>query len=81
MKIEIRKSAIKDLDRLNPKDKIRISSALRALKNFPHISNIKRLVDFDYAYRLRVGAYRVLFDVQNDAIFIARVLHRKDSYK
>ncbi|MCI5168202.1 MAG: hypothetical protein D3903_19470 [Candidatus Electrothrix sp. GM3_4] len=36
---------------------------------------------FEPAYRLRVGNYRILFDVSETTIEIGRVLHQKDSYK
>ncbi len=41
---------------------------------------IKKLTNFEPAYRLRVGDYRVLFDVEEETIIIGRVLHRKKSY-
>lgn len=81
MKIELRRSAVKDLDKITSKNKNRIIKSIGSLANFPQISNVKRLVESDYAYRLRVGSYRILFDVINDTVFIARILHRKDSYK
>jgi len=81
MKINIRKSAIKDLKRINKVDKNRIHSKIIELENFPNISNLKRLTNFEPAYRARVGDYRILFDVVEDTVEIARVLLRKDSYK
>ncbi|OGU76246.1 MAG: plasmid stabilization protein [Ignavibacteria bacterium RBG_16_34_14] len=81
MKIELRSSAIKDLNKITSKDKNRIINSINSLSNFPQTSNLKRLVISDYAYRMRVGSYRILFDVINDIVFIARILHRKDSYK
>lgn len=80
MKIELRRSAIKDLNKITSKDKNRIIKSISSLSDFP-ASNIKQLAASDYAYRMRVGSYRVLFDVINDTILIARVLHRKDAYK
>ncbi|MGD9732326.1 MAG: type II toxin-antitoxin system RelE/ParE family toxin [Desulfamplus sp.] len=51
------------------------------LKEFPDVANIKKLTDFEPAYRLRCGDYRILFDVQSGGIIeIGRILHRKDSY-
>lgn len=50
------------------------------LKEFPDVINIKRLTNFEPAYRLRVGDYRVLFDVVENTIFNGRVLHRQESY-
>lgn len=82
MEIELRKPAMKDLDKINLKDKERILNSIGSLKNFPtYYSNIKHLVASDFAYRMRVGNYRILFDVINDTIFIARILYRKDAYK
>lgn len=81
MKINIRKSAIKDLKNIPKEEKIRIYSKIFELKKFPNVSNLKKLSNFQPAYRLRVGNYRVLFDVINNTIEIGRILHRKDSYK
>ncbi|MCI5142577.1 MAG: type II toxin-antitoxin system RelE/ParE family toxin [Candidatus Electrothrix sp. ATG1] len=81
MKVNIRKSAIKDLKKINQNDRRKIHSKISALSEFPNTSNIKKLTNFEPAYRLRVGNYRILFDVSEDSIEIGRVLHRKDSYK
>jgi len=81
MKIELRKSAIKDLDKISSKDKKRIIKSIESLTNFPKVSNLKQLITSDYAFRMRVGVYRILYDVVNDTIFVARILHRKDAYK
>jgi mRNA interferase RelE/StbE len=63
MKVNIRKSAIKDLKRISQDDKRKIHSTILTLSKFPNISNIKKLTNFEPAYRLRVGNYRILFDV------------------
>ena len=81
MKINIRKSAIKDLKKIDFKNKEKIHTKILELKKFPNILNVKRLTNFEPAYRLRVGDYRILFDVAENIIEIGRVLHRKDSYK
>lgn len=81
MRIEIRKSAIKDLQKINEPFKSKLHEKIILLKNFPDVSNIKKLTNFEPAYRMRVGDYRVLFDVVEDTIFIGRVLHRQESYE
>ncbi|RWX46860.1 mRNA interferase RelE/StbE [Candidatus Electrothrix aarhusensis] len=81
MKINIRKSAIKDLKKISLNDRQKIHSKILILSKFPNISNVKKLTNFEPAYRLRVGSYRILFDVSETTIEIGRVLHRKDSYK
>lgn len=80
MQINIRKSAIRDLKKIDRKDKEKIHSEILELKKFPAVSNIKKLTNFEPSYRLRVGDYRILFDVSENIIEIGRVLHRKDSY-
>ena len=81
MKIKIRKSAIKDLRKIPNSDKEHIHKAIEKLSIFPETPNCKKLTNFEPAYRMRIGDYRLLFDVQEDVIEIGRVLHRKDSYK
>lgn len=81
MHIEIRKSAIKDFQKINEPFKSKLHEKIISLKNFPDISNIKKLTNFEPAYRLRVGDYRILFDVIKDTIYIGRVLHRQESYE
>jgi mRNA interferase RelE/StbE len=80
MKIEIRKSAIKDLKHISEPFKTKIHNKILELKDFPDIQNIKKLTNFEPAYRLRIGNYRVLFDVFDNTIIIGRVLHRQNSY-
>jgi mRNA interferase RelE/StbE len=42
--------------------------------------DVKRLVDFVPPYRLRVGDWRVLFDIDGTLILVHRVLHRSQAY-
>lgn len=81
MKIRIRKSAIKDLHSINIREREIIHAKIIELEKFPNIQNIKKLTQFEPAFRLRVGDYRILFDVIEDIIVIGRVLHRSVSYK
>ena len=81
MRVNIRKSAIRDLKKLDNKLKAKIHVKISNLNAFPEVANLKKLTNFEPAYRLRVGNYRILFDVIGDSIEVARVLHRKDSYK
>ncbi|WP_198305940.1 type II toxin-antitoxin system RelE family toxin [Arcobacter vandammei] len=81
MKISIRKSAIKDLQNISEPYKNKIQKKILELKNYPNVQNIKKLTNFEPSYRYRIADYRVLFDISDDCIIIARVLHRKESYK
>jgi len=80
MKIDIRKSAIKDLKNISEPFKSKIHKKILELKNFPNVLNIKKLTNFEPSYRLRVGDNRVLFDVVDDTVIIGRVIHRQSAY-
>jgi len=74
------KKDIKNLDN-HTKDKLKIE--IEKLQHFPHITQIKRLKSYPLAdFRLKVGNYRVLFDVDfdNKEIHILKISHRKDLY-
>ena len=42
--------------------------------------DVKRLSNYSPEYRLRVGDWRVLFNVVDDTISIERIAHRSDAY-
>lgn len=78
--IEIRPKAVKDLRSVDQAIASRILKAIRALEN-DLAGDVKKLKEFDPAYRLRVGEYRVLFDVVSNHIEIYRIRHRSEVYK
>lgn len=77
-------TALKNLRRYPRKDKQRILTRIEQLAADPKaMTNVKRLVNFDMAYRLRVGNYRILFDRDDiiKIIDIIDVLPRSRAYK
>ncbi len=81
MRVEIRKSAVKDFKKISEPYKSKIKEKIAQLENFPNITNIKKLTNHSPVYRLRVGDYRILFDVFDDHIEVAAIKHRKESYE
>ena len=65
---------------LRKQDKTTQYRLFTAISKLPLEGNIKKLQGIS-GYRLRVGNYRVLFDVSDNNIEIGRILHRKDSYR
>ncbi len=56
---------------------------LTAIYKLPEIGDIKPMAGYTNLYRLRMGAYRVIYTIEND-ILIVRVLtigNRGDVYK
>jgi len=81
--IRYAKSVNKDLDKLDKQHLAKIKKGIETLRGFPGISNIKKLSAHPLAdYRLRVGEYRVLFDVYWDerVIYILKIGHRSEVY-
>jgi mRNA interferase RelE/StbE len=77
------KSVGKDIKWINKNALHKIREDIEKLCNFPDIRNIKRLSAHPLAeYRLRIGEYRILFDVNwnEKKIFILKIGHRKDVY-
>ena len=71
----------KFLKKLNKQDSKRIISSIERCKIRPH-SHVKKLVSSPY-FRLRVGDYRVILDIQSGKllIIVIEIGHRKDIYK
>jgi mRNA interferase RelE/StbE len=77
--IEYGPSALDDLDRLPARERAQI---LRKIERLEHglQGNIKRLQRTEAMYRLRMGDYRILFDLADGVIMIRRIGNRKDVY-
>jgi mRNA interferase RelE/StbE len=82
-KIQWKKSAKKELKKINKKDILKILSQVESLSKNPKPANSKKLLSTERTYRIRVGNYRVLYSVyQNQLIIeIIRVGHRQNIYK
>lgn len=77
--IEIRARAEKELSKVPHRDAKRIAEAILALRGGLK-GDIKKLTNHEPAYRLRVGDWRVLFDVSPDKIVIQTIKHRREAY-
>ena len=78
--IEIRKRAEKDLASLPKTDAQRIVDVLFLLED-GLTGDIKKLASALPEYRLRIGVWRVLFEIVERKIIIYRILHRKEAYR
>jgi len=78
--IEYGVTALKDLDVLPSKQRGQILRKIERMQ-YGLLGNIKRLREADFSYRLRMGDYRILFDIEEDVIVIRRIGHRKNIYE
>ena len=78
--VELKPKAEKDLKSM-PKDDARIMyDALLALENGLK-GDIKKLTDYWPEYRLRIGNWRALFEIEEGKIVVYRIRHRREAYR
>ena len=80
-KIEIKRSAVKEIKKLPSKDVGKILAKISSLIENPRPKGCAKL-SADEKYRIRVGDYRILYEVKDNllVIFVVKVAHRKDVY-
>ncbi len=79
--VDLKPRAIKDLGHLQKQDASRIADALERLHS-DLTGDVKKLTNFTPQYRLRVGQFRVLFEIENETrIIVYRVVHRREAYR
>jgi mRNA interferase RelE/StbE len=80
-RILIKKSAAKEIERIETKDRIRIIEKIRSLVNDPYPPGSKKLSGQE-KFRIRQGNYRILYQViRNELIVhVVKVGHRSKVY-
>ncbi len=80
--LRIKASASKELSRVERADRERIIDAIDRLREHPLVG-VPLKGGMRGLRRIRVGDYRVLYEVQHDVlvILVVRVAHRRDAYR
>ncbi len=81
--VEFRRSALKDLRRLEAATQRRVLRAAENLVSDPRPSGCRKMQGSGDAFRIRVGDYRVVYTVADDVLIVAieRVRHRREVYR
>jgi mRNA interferase RelE/StbE len=82
-KIEVKKSALKELQKLERSVVVQILRGIRALSNNPRSQQSLKLRSSENSYRLRIGDYRIVYQIEDrtKTIIVYAVGHRKDIYR
>ena len=81
-KIEIKKSALKELKAIPSIDLSRIIDKIGALSDNPRPEGCKKLSG-EEKYRIRQGNYRILYAIEDEIliVYVVKVAHRKVVYQ
>jgi mRNA interferase RelE/StbE len=82
-RIDWRSSACRELRQLPPRVVARLIDAVADLGSNPRPTGCRKLRGSERTFRIRVGQYRVVYEVQDDrlVVLIIRVRHRRDVYR
>jgi len=81
-RVEIKRSAVKEINSLPRRDLRTILDKIAALSDDPRPHDCKKL-SAQEKYRVRCGVYRILYSIEDVILIvnIVKVAHRKDAYR
>lgn len=82
-RVTFARSAEKELAKLRPPTVTRIFRKIEALNEEPRPSGCTKLSGSDALWRIRVGEYRVIYEVDDTkrVVDVIAVRHRQDAYR
>jgi mRNA interferase RelE/StbE len=81
-RVEFTTAAAREIRKLDPQIRRRILGGVAVLEHDPRPHGCRKLAGHDNAWRLRVGDYRVLYEVFDEQVLVTvvRVAHRRAVY-
>jgi mRNA interferase RelE/StbE len=82
-RLVIQQSAAKALQQIDKPLRKRIASAIEALATDPRPPGVTPVIKEPGAFRIRVGDYRVLFEINDSEliVLVVKIAHRSTVYK
>jgi mRNA interferase RelE/StbE len=82
-RVLLERAAEKDLSRLSAGIHDRMIAAIRGLAKNPRPTGCRKLAGTDNDWRIRVGDYRVIYEIADDirAVRVNRIRHRGEVYR
>jgi mRNA interferase RelE/StbE len=84
-RVEFVKSARKEFEQLPAKIRAKTTEALHLLSQNPHseLLKVKKLKGADELYRIRLGDYRVIYELINERliVLVIKIGHRREVYR
>ena len=81
LKLTIKRGVLKDLRSLPKETRGRAALSILELATLPSPQGVEKLKGYERLYRLRVGDYRIVYEVTGEDVRVVAVSHRKDIYR
>ncbi|GEA26525.1 mRNA interferase RelE [Microcystis aeruginosa NIES-4325] len=81
-RVIIPKPVQKQLRELPPKVRSRLLAEIKLLADNPRPDGVKKLKGYEDMYRIRVGSYRVIYEVEDGKmlVLVVSAVHRQSAY-
>ena len=81
-KIFLKPSAVRELEALPKADRLRVVERIKTLAENPRSVGCEKLSGSE-KYRLRQGAYRILYEIHDDHVLVVvvKIGHRREVYR
>lgn len=81
--VQISAPAKRVLDHMESSLRERILREIIQLEANPRPSGVKKLRGFEYDYRIRVGDYRVFYQIKDKQllVIVIKITHRREAYR
>jgi mRNA interferase RelE/StbE len=81
--VEFSPGAAREFRKLGPKVQRKLSPRIDSLAQNPRPSGAKKLKGIEDLWRIRVGDYRIVYEVRDRTlvVLVVRVAHRRDVYR
>jgi mRNA interferase RelE/StbE len=82
-RVVLTKRACRDLKQLIPAVYTRIIKKIEQLASEPRPTGVRKITDSADRYRIRIGDYRVIYQVEDERLqlLVIRVRHRREAYR
>ena len=82
-RIEVSGTAERQLKKIRREDKVRILRAISLLASEPRPGGCKKMSGYDDIYRIRIGNYRVIYEIDGKRIVVVilKIGHRREVYR
>ncbi|WP_439690812.1 type II toxin-antitoxin system RelE family toxin [Curtobacterium sp. SP.BCp] len=81
--VEFTSAAARAIRKLPKNVRTRLLDATEGLRDDPRPSGSRRLSGTEFAWRIRIGDYRVIYEVEDDLLLVTvvRAAHRREVYR